>query len=82
MAYQQFTERRLLLGETVDVYLTDLRKLSVPFGGMNDWMLGCAFVAGWFDEVGFFEQHPEWINYRPTSCWPEPKPFARKRNEW
>ena len=30
----------------LDVYLADLRKLSVPFGGIRDCLLGCAFLEG------------------------------------
>lgn len=51
VTYQQFIARRLLPGEIVDVYLTDLRKLSVAFVGLNDRMLGRAFVAGLVDNV-------------------------------
>ena len=36
----------LLPGETVDVFLAELRRLAVPFGGLSDKMLACAFVAG------------------------------------
>ena len=36
IAWRQFIRRRLLLGETVNMYLADLRKLSIPFGGVND----------------------------------------------
>lgn len=44
MAYGQFAERRLRPGESVDVYLAELRKLSVLFGGMSDHGLSCGFV--------------------------------------
>lgn len=45
-AYEQFITRRLGDGESVDVYLADLRRLAVLFGGMPDTSLACAFVAG------------------------------------
>lgn len=50
VSYQQL-ECRLLPVEMVDVYLADLWKLSVLFRGMNDQMLGCAFIAGLLDEI-------------------------------
>ena len=45
-AYKQFAARRLHPGETVDVYLAELRKLATQFGGMTERGLGCAFIAG------------------------------------
>ena len=50
-AYEQFVGRRLQHGETVDVFLAELRRLAVPFGGLSDNMLACAFVAGLPDTV-------------------------------
>ena len=50
-AYEQFVGRRLQHGETVDVFLAELRRLAVPFGGLSDKMLACAFVAGLPDTV-------------------------------
>ena len=50
-AYEQFVRRRLQPGETVDVFLAELRRLAVPFGGLSDKMLACAFVAGLPDTV-------------------------------
>ena len=50
-AYEQFVGRRLQPGETVDVFLAELRRLAVPFGGLSDKMLACAFVAGLPDTV-------------------------------
>lgn len=32
--------------ESVDVYLTDLRRLAAAFGGLYSKVLRCAFVAG------------------------------------
>ena len=49
--YEQFVGRRLQHGETVDVFLAELRRLAVPFGGLSDKMLACAFVAGLPDTV-------------------------------
>ena len=45
-AYELFVSRRLQPGETVDVFLAELRRLAVPFGGLPDKALVCAFVAG------------------------------------
>ena len=45
-AYKQFAARRLHPGETVDVYLAELRKLATQFGGMTERGLVCAFIAG------------------------------------
>ena len=50
-AYEQFVGRRLQPGETVDVFLAELRRLTIPFGGLSDNMLACAFVAGLPDTV-------------------------------
>ena len=44
--HEQFVGRRLQPGETVDVFLAELRRVAVPFGGLSDKMLACAFVAG------------------------------------
>ncbi|KAG0710637.1 hypothetical protein GWK47_022384 [Chionoecetes opilio] len=46
VAYEQFVIRRLQDGESVDVYLADLRRLAALFGGIPDNGLICAFVAG------------------------------------
>lgn len=51
IAYEQFVARRLQPGETVDVFLAELRRLAVPFGGLSDKALACAFVAGLPDTV-------------------------------
>ena len=50
-AYEQFVRRRLQPGKMVDVFLAELRRLAVPFGGLSDKMLACAFVAGLPDTV-------------------------------
>ena len=50
-AYEQFVGRRLQPGERVDVFLAELRRLAVPFGGLSDKILACAFVAGLHDTV-------------------------------
>ena len=51
VAWRWFTEQRVELGETVDVYLADLRRLAVLFGGANDRILGCTFLAGLPDDA-------------------------------
>ncbi|KAF0291497.1 Intracisternal A-particle Pol-related polyprotein [Amphibalanus amphitrite] len=38
-AYEEFTARRLRVGESVDVYLADLRRLASLFGGLGDTAL-------------------------------------------
>ena len=50
-AYELFSARRLCNGESVDVYLADLKQLSTLFGGLSEEGLGCAFVAGLPDSV-------------------------------
>ena len=45
-AYELFVSRRLQPGETVDVFLAELRRLAVLFGGLPNKALVCAFVAG------------------------------------
>lgn len=51
VAWRQFSERRLGPGETVDVYMADLKKLATPFGGASDRILACAFLSGLPDEA-------------------------------
>ena len=50
-AYELFSARRLRPGESVDVYLAELQRLSTLFGGLSEEGLGCAFVAGLPDSV-------------------------------
>ena len=50
-AYEAFTHRDLRIGESADVYLADLRRLSTLFGGVPDRTLVCAFIAGLPDSV-------------------------------
>ena len=50
-AYEQFVSRRLLPGESCDVFLAELRRLGQLFGGVSDKTLCCAFVAGLPDNV-------------------------------
>lgn len=44
-AYKRFMTRGLQPGESIDVFLTDLRKLSVLFVGTQEQGLICAFEA-------------------------------------
>ena len=53
VAWSWFTKWWLEPGETVDVYRADLRRLAVPFGGANDRILGCAFLAGLLDDASW-----------------------------
>lgn len=48
-AYKQFAAWRLLPDQTVDVYLVEVWKLMVLFGGIPNPALMCAFVAGLLD---------------------------------
>ena len=50
-AYDSFISRRLQPGESADVYLADLRRLSELVGGVPDRVLTCAFVTGLPDAV-------------------------------
>ena len=45
-AYKQFAAHHLRPGETVDVFLTELRKLTTHFRGMTERGLVCTFIAG------------------------------------
>lgn len=45
-AFEAFTRRRLLPGESADVFLAELRRLTCLFGGVSEKTLSCAFVAG------------------------------------
>ena len=51
--WKQFVGRQLEPGETVDVYLADLRRLAIPFGRATDRLLECAFLAGLVDDVSW-----------------------------
>ena len=50
-AYETFAVRRLMPGESADVFLADLRRLATLFVGVPDRALACAFVAGLPDSV-------------------------------
>lgn len=46
-AYEQFLSRRLLPGESVDVYLADLKRLAgLVDSTVSDHWLKCAFISG------------------------------------
>ena len=51
IAWKQFVGWRLEPDETVDIYLTNLRRLAVPFDGATDHILECAFLAGFPADV-------------------------------
>ena len=51
IVWKQFVGWWLKTGDLVDVYLADLRRLVVPFGGATDRILECAFLAGLPDDV-------------------------------
>ena len=50
-AYEAFCARHLKAGESADVYLADLRRLAMLFGGVSERTLTCAFIAGLPDAV-------------------------------
>lgn len=50
-AYEQFVKRQIKEGESVDVYLADLKRLCSLFGCSNEKLLACAFTAGLPDRV-------------------------------
>lgn len=50
-AYEAFATRRLRPGESADVYLAELRRLSTLFGGVPERALACAFVTGLPDDI-------------------------------
>ena len=54
MAFDLFVERWLHHGESVDVYLAELRRLSVLFGGISDQGLACVFAWGLPDQMKSF----------------------------
>lgn len=45
-AYSAFIARQLRATESADVFLADLRRLAVLFGGVPERTLICAFIAG------------------------------------
>ena len=45
-AYEQFIGRKMIAGESPDVFLANLRTLAERFGGVSDKTLLCAFVMG------------------------------------
>ena len=51
VAFDQFKEKQLEVGESVDEYLATLRKLAKLMGGVSDQVLLCAFVSGLPDQV-------------------------------
>lgn len=53
MMYEQFAIQNLTPGKMVDVYLEELRKLTVLFGGIPDHELACAFLVN-------FPGHVKW----------------------
>ena len=51
ISYETFIERKLQPGESVDVYIAELKQLSSLFGGLSEEGLACALVAGLPDAV-------------------------------
>lgn len=50
-AYEKFIKRQIREGESVDVYLADLKRLSSLFGCSNEKLMTCAFITGLPDSV-------------------------------
>ena len=78
-AYELFVARRLQPGETVDVYLAELRRLAVPFGGLPEKALVSAFVAGLPDGLGHFASWCPGNDRGVTSSAPVCTPDQRTR---
>ena len=51
LAHEQFFECCLCPWESIDIYLVELQRLSVLFGGMSDSGMMCAFMQGLPDKV-------------------------------
>ena len=51
LAYEKFTKRQIKEGESVDVYLADLKRLSSLFGCTSEKLISCAFTSGLPDRV-------------------------------
>ena len=66
-AYKQFAACRLHPGETVDVYLAELRKPATQFGGMTERGLVCAFIAGLPEHAENLLQATTQVDNLPTS---------------
>ena len=50
---KKFVRRLLKPSETVDIYLANLRRLAVPFGGATDRILECRFLARLPDDISW-----------------------------
>ena len=66
-AYKQFAAHHLCPGETVDVFLAELRKLATQFGGMMEQGLVCAFIAGLLEHAEKLLQATTWVDDMPIS---------------
>ena len=62
VTWRRFTKWRLDPGETVDVYLANLRRLATLFGGVNDRILGCNFLVGLPDDASRLLQASSKLN--------------------
>ena len=51
ISYEMFIDRKLRDGESVDVYLAELKQLASLFGGLSEDGLSCALMAGLPDAV-------------------------------
>ena len=65
--YKWFAVRCLRPGETVDVFLAELCKLVIQFGGMTEWGLVCAFIAGLLEHAEKLLQAPTGVDDLPIS---------------
>ena len=59
--------RHLCPGEMVDVFLAKLCKLATQFGGMMEWGLVCAFIAGLLEHVEKLLQATTLVDDLPIS---------------
>lgn len=66
MAYDQFQTWCLHPGETVDIFLVELKKLAIPIEPLPEEWMTCDFASGLPSHV---KLRPE---QKTTSFWPEP----------
>ena len=66
-AYKQFAMCHLRPGETVDVFLAELRNLAIQFRGMMERGLVCVSIAGLPEHAEKLHQATTWVDNLPIS---------------
>ena len=80
IAFEEFVGRKLRDGESVDVYLSDLRRLAALIGGLPEKALMFAFVAGLPDNTHrLLRADHEWSQWTCNRRWLELEPCWWKR---